>query len=317
MLSRPQIRTLDNQSAFIQVGQRVPRITASNLTAGGLQTNTVELENVGIILGVTPRISPDNTVVMEIDAEKSALGPEEKGVPITVSLDGTVIRSPSVEIQTAQATVSAASGETIVLGGMITTRDETITRRVPYLADVPVLGNLFRFDSATEIRAELLIILTPHVIRSPEDAQRLKEIEMSRMSWCAADIYEIHGDVGAAYEPGVVNDRDTEVIYPDLNPRGIPATPPEPDAELEPALPNGEMSVPENSLPLLEPPSGPDSSRVQVTRTEHRLVSTDPEQPLDPSSDKTKSGAERTRRRWPPRLSELIPRKSRKQESTK
>ena len=76
VLSRPQVRTLDNQPAFIQVGQRVPRIVASNLTQGGLQTNSVELENVGLILGVTPRISPDGTVVMEIDAEKSALGPE-------------------------------------------------------------------------------------------------------------------------------------------------------------------------------------------------------------------------------------------------
>ena len=234
VLSRPQVRTLDNQPAFIQVGQRVPRIVATNLTPGGLQTNTIELENVGIILGVTPRISPDNTVVMEIDAEKSALGPEDKGVPISSSLDGAVIRSPSVDIQTAQATVSAASGETIVLGGMITSREDTITRRVPYLADVPLLGNLFRFDSAIERRAELLIILTPHVIRTPQDAQRLKEIEMARMSWCAADVYKIHGDVGAAYTPGVVNDHDTEVIYPDLNPRGESISPPEPDPTLEP-----------------------------------------------------------------------------------
>ena len=77
VLSRPQVRTLDNQSAFIQVGQRVPRITASNITDGGLQTNTIELENVGLILGVTPRISPDGMVVMEVDAEKSQVGPDQ------------------------------------------------------------------------------------------------------------------------------------------------------------------------------------------------------------------------------------------------
>ncbi len=321
VLSRPQIRTLDNQSAFIQVGQRVPRITASNLTAGGLQTNTVELENVGIILGVTPRISPDNTVVMEIDAEKSQLGPEEKGVPITVSLDGTVIRSPSVDIQTAQATVSAASGETIVLGGMITSRDETISRRVPYLSDIPVLGNLFRFDSTTDIRAELLIILTPHVIRSPEDAQRIKETEMARMSWCAADIYEIHGDVGAAYDPGVVNDRDTETVYPDLNPRGEPvSSPPEPDGTFEPSpeAPSEDYEPTEqDALPLLDPnaravkpPTSPESTRTGSGETAHSGAAL--ARPVSHSETMTP----RPRRRWNIRLSEMLPFKSRKQEST-
>ena len=70
ILSRPQIRTLDNQPAFIQVGQRVPRIVGSTTNQNG-QSNSVTLENIGLILAVTPRISPDGTVVMEIDAEKS------------------------------------------------------------------------------------------------------------------------------------------------------------------------------------------------------------------------------------------------------
>jgi hypothetical protein len=306
---------LDNQPAFIQVGQRVPRIVATNLTPGGLQTNTIELENVGIILGVTPRISPDNTVVMEIDAEKSELGPEDKGVPISTSNDGAVVRSPSVDIQVAQATVSAASGETIILGGMITSRDDTITRRVPYLADVPVLGNLFRFDSAIERRAELLIILTPHVIRTPQDAQRLKETEMARMSWCAADLYEIHGDVGAAYSPGVVNDHDTEVIYPDLNPRGESIVPPEPDPTLEP---------PANEL-RDEGAADTPRSRVQRASAEvstgskgsdpiHRPA-TAPEPPAATAKRRHPESTGRPRRNWTTRLSDMLPLKSRRQES--
>ena len=124
ILSRPQVRTLDNQPAFIQVGQRVPRIIGSTINEVG-QTNTVELEDVGLILGVTPRVSPDNHVVMEIDAEKSKVGDEVDGIPISVSADGTVIRSPRVDTTTAQATVSAANGETIILGGLISeTRGE-------------------------------------------------------------------------------------------------------------------------------------------------------------------------------------------------
>ncbi len=118
ILSRPQVRTLDNQPAFIQIGQRVPRIVGSTVNQNG-QSNAIELENVGLIIGVTPRVSPDNMVVMEIDAEKSKLGDEADGIPVAVSIDGTVIRSPRVDTITAQASVSAANGETIILGGLI------------------------------------------------------------------------------------------------------------------------------------------------------------------------------------------------------
>jgi hypothetical protein len=132
-----------------------------------------------------------------------------------------VIRSPIVDLTRAQATVSAASGETIVLGGLITKSTEELNRRVPYLADIPVLGNLFRYEGFRDKRTELLIILTPHVILTPEDNERLKQTEMARMSWCAAQVYDIHGDIGFALENDCQTlDSGTEIIYPDVNPRG-------------------------------------------------------------------------------------------------
>ena len=221
ILSRPQVRTLDNQPAFIQVGERVPRITSSEVSING-QTNQVVLENVGLILGVTPRISPTGTVVMEVDAEKSDLGSESDGIPVSVSLDGTVVRSPRINTTTAQATVSAADGETVILGGLITKRSEEIHRKVPVLGDVPLLNSLFRFDSVITQRTELLIILTPRVIRSPEDNERIKQAEMARMSWCAADVYEMQGDIDYMIDPALLlpDEVDTEVIYPDQDPRG-------------------------------------------------------------------------------------------------
>jgi len=189
ILSRPQIMTLDNQPAFIQVGERVPRITGTSINQVG-QVNSVALENVGLILGVTPRISPEGMVVMEIDAEKSDVGPEIEGIPVSVSSQGEVIRAPRVNITTAQTTVSAASGQTIVIGGLITTDNRTVSRRVPFLSDIPVLGHLFRYDSGSNNRRELLIILTPHVVRGPEEAELLKQMEMSRMSWISSDIFD-------------------------------------------------------------------------------------------------------------------------------
>lgn len=243
ILSRPQVLTLDNQPAFIQVGQRVPRITGSTVNQNGSQNN-VELENVGLILGVTPRISPEGNVVMEIDAEKSSLGPEAEGIPVAVSLDGTIIRSPRVDTTTAQATVSAANGETIILGGLITSSKREVHRKVPVLGDIPVLKYLFSYDSVSDRRTELLIILTPHIIRSQDDSERVKQIELARMSWCAADVVNIHGDINLAPPPGsmVPEEGAWEVIYPDVDPRGEAP-------RYQPSQPGVIEAAPGNPLP--------------------------------------------------------------------
>ncbi len=226
VLGRPQIMTLDNQPAFIQVGQRVPRIVGARLV-DRVQTNIVELENVGLILGVTPRISPEGMVVMEIDAERSRLGPEAEGIPISDE-----VRSPQIEVTTAQTTVSASSGETVVLGGLIT-KDTSQTRRgIPYLSNLPVVGALFRHEIETVERDELLIFLTPQVIRDREDAERIKQLEAARMSWCLADIHEMHGPTGIHEEADFSAwGHAGQVIYPARTPEGIVEEPPTPSAE--------------------------------------------------------------------------------------
>lgn len=221
ILSRPQVLTLDNQEAFIQVGQRVPRIASSIINQNGAQ-NVLQLEPVGLIIGVTPRISPEGNVVMEIDAEKSKLGPEAEGIPVSISANGTVIRSPRYDTITAQATVSAADGETIILGGLISRSNKTIHRQVPFLGNLPLLKHLFSYDFTEFQRTELLIIMTPHVIRTQGDMERLKQAEFARMSWCEADVFEVHGDVFAhnGITPDMLNQEDCPVVYPDVDPRG-------------------------------------------------------------------------------------------------
>ncbi|MFH1919128.1 MAG: secretin N-terminal domain-containing protein [Planctomycetota bacterium] len=253
VLGRPQIMTLDNQPAYIQVGKLVPRIAGTRFDAN-TQVNQIDLEPTGLILGVTPRVSPEGTVVMEIDAEKSDLGPEAEGIPVSY-VGGQVIRQPSINMTLAQTTVSAASGETIVLGGLITKKKSTVERRVPWLSRVPVLGNLFRYDNQTERRTELLIILTPHVITNEEDAERIKQAEAARMSWCLADVVELNGPIG------VHDDRDAsawrgegEVIYPDLNPRGLKPGEFSPEEFLPEDLP---LSPPIERAPNAAPPENP------------------------------------------------------------
>jgi general secretion pathway protein D len=194
VLSRPQITTLDGKPGRVQVGASVPTVQGVTLTQFG-QTNNIQYQDVGIILEVQPRISVDGQVVMNVLAEKSELGPEAEGVVISV-IEGSEVRSPQIKTTRATTTVSAASGQTIVLSGLLTKSTFDLHRRVPLLADIPLIGDLFRYDAVQQTRKELLIILTPRVIRSELDAEMLKQVESSRMSWVLSDVIEMHGPSG-------------------------------------------------------------------------------------------------------------------------
>ncbi|MEX2174382.1 MAG: secretin N-terminal domain-containing protein [Pirellulaceae bacterium] len=248
VISRPQVQTLDNQPAFIQVGSLVPRITSTTITNGISQSNTTDA-NVGIILGVTPRTSPDGTIVMEVNAEKSEVGPDATGIPISIAPDGSVIRSPQIFITTAQTTVSAKSGQTVILGGLITKNQGETTRRVPYLGDIPVLGRLFRFDAVSDERRELLIILTPYILQNEEQNEWLNMRETERMSWCIADVVNIHGPVGVGGNEAF-NMQASEVIFPDVEPSAPQPTP----APAPRGMPTDPLIVPPQGFGLTLPP---------------------------------------------------------------
>jgi general secretion pathway protein D len=297
VLSRPQVMTLDNQQAFIQVGQRVPRVVSSSITQFG-QVNSVAMEDVGLLLGVTPRISPEGNVVMEIDAEKSKVGKESDGIPISVSADGAIIRSPRVDVTTAQTTVSAASGQTIVIGGLIMTGNDSITKKVPWLGDVPLLGRLFRYDGYTSVRKELLIILTPHVILGQSDAEYLKQVEMSRMSWVSSDVFDWLGAGPADY--GTLDDGGVPVIYPDESPSVEPSEVdliPTPDTNVtDPVLPGTGAALPVPpeiplSGPLQSQKSSVEAGRVTRVNFSEELTNSDVGNRVLPESDSTTESA--------------------------
>ena len=278
IISRPQVQTLDNQTAYVNVGALVPRITGATTNQVGITNPTVQDISVGIILEVTPRTSPDGTIVMQINATKSEVGPEATGIPIFTDANGTVIRSPQIPITTAQTIVSAKSGQTIILGGLITTNQIETTRRVPYLGDIPVAGRLFRFDAVSQDRRELLLIMTPFVIQNEEQNEWLNQRESARMSWCLADIVNIHGPVGLDGNPEY-NMTPSDVIYPDLNPTApeelpadtepTPATPPPPAPGLELPAPASYGQLPTAArAPVLSqmPPALNSQTIQQATR---------------------------------------------------
>lgn len=182
ILSRPQIRTVENHEALIQIGQQVPVVDGVSITAVGSANPVIRQEQAGIILQVTPRISPSGRIVIEVNAEKSAfrLTPGT-GVPIfTDATNGNVIEAPVKDVTTANTTVSVQSGQTIVLGGMITNENRTVNRKVPWLGDLPVLGKAFRYDLQDTARTELLILLTPIQISDDSHSDCLLDQEVSR-----------------------------------------------------------------------------------------------------------------------------------------
>lgn len=282
VLARPHVMTMDNQPAFIQVGQRVPYITSTQVTNQGT-VNSITLQNTGVILNVVPRISPDGMVVMYVQAERSEVGNEADGIPISINQNGDVIRAPRIDTQTAQTTVSARSGQTIVLGGLIQKRTTVISRRVPILGDIPVVGTLFRYDSFDGDRSELMIVLTPTVVDSDQDVERVREQEMSRMSWCLADVAQIYGTSALAGVDHSIPEGEILEIRPDQNPTGqipmgIPGSEMIPPPTIQqqsfppmssqpvdiPAMGSGVMPQPQMTVPVYVEPIDPMTAQPQL-----------------------------------------------------
>jgi len=195
VLSRPQVLALDNQQAQVQVGQVVPVPNGVNLSSTGLSQTNVLRDAAGIILTVSPRISPEGQIVMEVAAEKSAYPDLNSGVPIGSDGNGGFVYAPVKDITTARTTVKVPDGQTIVVGGMITKNDMVTERKVPYLGDLPLLGKLFRFDSFQNKRTELLIFLTPRIVHSDADMEQIKQIESGRMHFFQDDVESVHGPI--------------------------------------------------------------------------------------------------------------------------
>jgi type II secretory pathway component GspD/PulD (secretin) len=118
LLARPELLVTDNQPAFLQLGQRIPRVTGTSVSGRGM-TNSVTMENVGTILGVTGRVSDDQSVTLEVDLEASHLGPENEGVTIAAPADQEALRTPATHTISLQTTVALKSGQTVLIGGMV------------------------------------------------------------------------------------------------------------------------------------------------------------------------------------------------------
>jgi type II secretion system protein D len=180
VLSRPQIVAMDNQEAVINVSNSVPYVTGTQTSTTGQISTSVSRQDVGVKLTVTPQINPDGYVRMELEQEVS----DQTGSTVDV---GPGVTAPVFFTREAQTTVTVKDGETIVLGGLITSRRENREQKVPIIGDIPGLGLLFRNQNDDTSRNELLIVLTPHVIRDVKDFRNVSVAERDQISLIRED----------------------------------------------------------------------------------------------------------------------------------
>ncbi|MBJ6726627.1 type II secretion system secretin GspD [Geomonas sp. Red875] len=159
ILSTPNVMTSDNKEAEIFVGENVPFLSATNLTSTGLSQQSIERKDTGIILKIKPQISEGDYVKLDIYQEISAV--KDFGTAAAPNLGSTK--------RSAKTSVVVRNSDTVVIGGLIQDRDNVTESKVPLLGDIPVLGWLFKSKSVSHDKTNLLIMLTPRIIKDARD----------------------------------------------------------------------------------------------------------------------------------------------------
>jgi general secretion pathway protein D len=172
VLSNPSLVVIDNQVATLQVGDSVPVSTGSAtvLTTSNTVVNTIDYRNTGIILRVAPRVNVNGNVRLDIEQEISNVSPAT-----AASL------TPTVSERKVKSSVSVASGQTVLLAGLISETRQGSRNGIPVLDDLPYVGDAFGHNSKQGQRTELIIFIRPQIIRDGSDAHYVAEELRSKM----------------------------------------------------------------------------------------------------------------------------------------
>jgi general secretion pathway protein D len=186
VLSNPSLVVINNQVATLQVGDVVPVSTGSAtvLTTSNTVVNTIDYRNTGIILHVSPRINVNGNVRLEVEQEISNVSPQT-----ATSL------TPTVSERRVKSSISVASGQTVLLAGLISEQQQGNRNGIPLLDEIPHLGDAFSHQDKTGTRTELIIFIRPQIIRDGQDAHNVAEELRSKL----------RGSVGASTNDLVVH----------------------------------------------------------------------------------------------------------------
>ncbi|MBV9994445.1 MAG: type II secretion system secretin GspD [Caulobacteraceae bacterium] len=166
VLSAPKLVVLNNHTATIEVGDQVPVATGSavsTLQTGAPIVNSIEYRDTGVILKITPRVNSGGLVLLDIAQEVSDV------LTTTPAQVTSGLTSPTIEQRKIATSVAVQDGQTIALGGLIKNEVQKGRSTVPLFGDIPVLGHLFGDTTGGLVRTELVVLLTPRVVRAPVD----------------------------------------------------------------------------------------------------------------------------------------------------
>jgi general secretion pathway protein D len=165
VISSPQLMVTDNQTAQIQVGDQVPTQTGTTVASGGVTTSSFQYLQTGVVLQVTPRVNAGGLVTMELSQQVSNAVPDSTGAG----------GNPTISQRAIQSVVVVHSGETLVLGGLIRNTDSRMKTGIPGLYKMPIVGPLFGTTSDHKERTELVVLITPRVVRDQQEAREVTE----------------------------------------------------------------------------------------------------------------------------------------------
>jgi general secretion pathway protein D len=171
VLSTPRVFTSNNQQAIIEIVTEIPYVSGQNITPGtngNIISNVIERQNVGFTLTVTPRIARQGLVTIDVASETSDL------LRFDVLGSGDAAqRQPVVNTRYTDTSVTVMDSETIVIGGLIRESSTLNLQKIPILSEIPLIGQFFRSREKATNRVELMVFMTPRVVRSVEEAREL------------------------------------------------------------------------------------------------------------------------------------------------
>jgi general secretion pathway protein D len=174
VLSSPKIVALDNGVAHLEIGDQVPVATQSSQSAaapGAPTLTSIDYRNTGVILDVTPRVTGDDSVTLTVSQEVS-----EVAKTTTSGID-----SPTIQERQFDSTLLVQSGQTVALGGLISSNYTKGATGLPFLSNIPLLGQLFKTDTRSKDRTELIVLLTVTILEDPATAAKATEHVTSQM----------------------------------------------------------------------------------------------------------------------------------------
>ncbi len=239
VLSTPNILTTDNQKAEIMVGQNVPFVASQtqSATTGGVPTYNIDRKDVGITLKLTPQITSDDNVRLDIYQEISDL--------VTTAGINPNLLGPSTSKRSASTTVVIKDRETMVIGGLIRDNVTSSTSKVPFLGDIPILGWLFKTKKTSVEKTNLMIFITPYIIKNEGEGEEITRKKSEGLE----QFRQKYGIEKKAVQPTMLTTTPAAEPAPAQQPAVLPA-PPEPQSAPTPTTspmtaPTGTLGSPE------------------------------------------------------------------------